>query len=264
MKKLLEVQEIPLSLVALITNLALNKKISEIIAGISGGGQGIGIKLLFKKAMRTGNNLVWKLLRNMSRSENTDLKALYIPYVDECIKLMLESSSSKNISTAVLVEIMGILNEFENLDFLNDDIKYKLTDFIDSKLNMTDKPDADDDILLEALRMLNLINRDKEFAVKARFLKKIIMLIKIKQNDDEIVLAGLFVIYQYIVAGSPCDIKLLADLNQDQNLKIRELADICLEEISSRSSNSEFSDKIKLDRFSLWNSAWISRIETSN
>jgi hypothetical protein len=89
-------ERLPFDLMALVCNLASNARNAEVICGeASEDTQPIGLKLLIKRAFKTKDPLLWKLLRILiSHDANPSIRLAFLPYMDDLGKLLVRMQST--------------------------------------------------------------------------------------------------------------------------------------------------------------------------
>jgi len=127
MKMILETKgdRVDVDLIALGINLACNVKCAEYMC------EDQGIKFLMKRALKTHDPLLLKMIRNISMHEGPT-KMLFLDYIDD-IMLLLEKSLKE---PDLLVELLGILSNFtiEEFDWAKLTDTYHLLELIASQL----------------------------------------------------------------------------------------------------------------------------------
>jgi len=127
MKMILETKgdRVDVDLIALGINLACNIKCAECMC------EDQGIKFLMKRALKTHDPLLLKMIRNISMHEGPT-KMLFLDYIDD-IMLLLEKSLK---TPDLLVELLGILSNLtiEEFDWAKLTDTYHLLELIASQL----------------------------------------------------------------------------------------------------------------------------------
>jgi hypothetical protein len=127
MKMILETKgdRIDVDLIALGINLACNQKCAEYMC------EDQGIKFLMKRAIKTRDPLLLKMIRNISIHDGPT-KMLFLDYIDD-IMLLLEKSVK---NPEILVELLGILSNLtiEEFDWAKLTDTYHLLELIASQL----------------------------------------------------------------------------------------------------------------------------------
>jgi len=127
MKMILETKgdRIDVDLIALGINLACNQKCAEYMC------EDQGIKFLMKRAIKTRDPLLLKMIRNISIHDGPT-KMLFLDYIDD-IMLLLENSVK---NPEILVELLGILSNLtiEEFDWAKLTDTYHLLELIASQL----------------------------------------------------------------------------------------------------------------------------------
>lgn len=125
-------------LIALAVNLTQNLRNAEILC------QDGYLQMLMERALRIQDDLLFKILRNVSQVDNMQIKLMFKPYSENLVKMLQEGHVHAN----VLVEVLGILGNLNIPDFGFERLveKYELIHFLAEAL----QPEVvEDDILLE-------------------------------------------------------------------------------------------------------------------
>ncbi|XP_078603734.1 kinesin-associated protein 3-like isoform X3 [Branchiostoma floridae x Branchiostoma japonicum] len=260
MKMVLECpdKQVDLELVALCINLAINKRNAQLVC------EGSGLKLLMKRAFKTKDPLLMKMIRNISQHDGPT-KNMFVEYVADL------ANSIKNCEDDdFVIECLGILGNLTIPD-LNYELllqEYDLVSFIKDKL----KPgNAEDDVVLETVILVGTVSTDEDCAAmlsKAGVIQQLIDLLNAKQEDDEVVLQIVYVFYQMIFHEATREVIIkdtqasayLIDLMHDKNAEIRKVCDNTLDIIAE--NDEEWGKKIKLEKFRWHNSQWLEMVES--
>jgi hypothetical protein len=190
MKLILECPEekVDLELIALGINLAANKRNSELMCDKGGH------RLLMRRALKTKDSLLLKMLRVVSQHEGAT-KSLFVPYVSDLAGIVRTAADEE-----LVVECLGILGNLSlpELDFESLVTEFELIPFINEKLM---PGAAEDDLILEVVVLVGTIARDEGCATllaKSGIIQNLILLLNSKQEDDEVVLQIVYVFYQMI------------------------------------------------------------------
>ena len=116
---------LPVELMAFVCNLSTDTHNAEIICGEKGeNAVGIGLKLLMRRALKTLDPLVWKLLRILctgTTAEKTDMKMAFLPFTEDMAKVLVKKNNDTSSATpegkALIVEILGIFAQMTIPDF---------------------------------------------------------------------------------------------------------------------------------------------------
>ncbi|KAJ3266811.1 Kinesin-associated protein 3 [Chytriomyces hyalinus] len=283
MKMILEYrgERVNTELMAVAINLATSKRNVDVIVDDN------GLKFLVKRALKTRDILILKMLRNISMHEG-ETKFMFLDYIDEFMNMLLKSSDVPE----VFVEVIGIIANLTipDFDFAKLAKTYSLVELVQKKLadavefarrvaaatleRARDDADEsedglapDDDITLEAIILLGTMAHDENIAPmvsKTNAIPLLMELMIIKEEDDEIVLQIIYCIYNFLLYDSTRQILIsktkvvsyLIDLLYDRNIQIRRMCDVCLDIISE--INEDWIKKIKQQKFQWHNSEYLS------
>ncbi|KAJ8324391.1 hypothetical protein QVD99_002423 [Batrachochytrium dendrobatidis] len=250
-----------------------------------------GIKFLIKKAVKSNDPLLFKMLRNISQHPDENTKMMFLDYIDDLMRLMLKSMSNPD----VLIEILGIIGNLTiaEFDFKKLAVAYDLLQFIknifqtsiantqmDSKsfgISETNRKNSDltkidgvcknDDLLLQVIILLSTMSLDENISPMVATTNIIPLLIEImiaKEEDDEIILQVCYCIYQFLLHDSTRTILIgksdvvgyLIELLYDRNIEIRKVCDASLSIIGE--IDEDWNRKLRQQKFAWHNSEWIS------
>ncbi|KAJ3016484.1 UNVERIFIED_CONTAM: Kinesin-associated protein 3 [Siphonaria sp. JEL0065] len=290
MKMILEYrgERVNTELMAVAINIATSKRIAEVILDEN------GLKFLVKRALKTKDVLILKMLRNISLHDG-DIKFMFLDYIDELMILLLKNSGNPSI----FVEVLGIVANLNipDFDFAKLAQAYALVDLVQKRLTsavlavsekreekkkkkrgLEDDEDGmvlgageglmeNDDITLEAIILLGTMAHDENIApmvAKTDTIPLLMDLMIIKEEDDEMILQIIYCIYHFLLYESTRNILInktqvvsyLIDLLYDRNLQIRKMCDTCLDIISE--INEDWIKKIKTQKFQWHNSEYLS------
>ncbi|KAI9207591.1 kinesin-associated protein-domain-containing protein [Polychytrium aggregatum] len=272
-------------LIALAINLASNSVNVAVICADN------GLKFLMKRALKTRDNLLFKMLRNIAAHEGP-AKLLFLDYIDDLMQTLFKTIGQPEIT----VEILGILNSLTipDFDFAKLCEAFDLLNFVGKKLaqacevverdsrlpfesgvaesqQMNPKSGVreDDDITLEMLVLLGTMANDENIApmvAKTTIIPVLMDLMIAKEEDDEIISQIIYVVYQFLLHESTRTIlttktqvvSYLIDLLYDRNIEIRRMCDVCLDIISE--IDDEWVVRIRHQKFHWHNSEWINLI----
>lgn len=166
-------------LIALTVNLTQNARNAELMC------QDGYFELLVGKALKTHDDLMFKVLRNISQVDSMGLKRMFKPYTERLVMMLQEGDVHAN----VLVEALGILGNLNLPEFGFEALvdKYDLITFLAEAL----QPEVvEDDILLEIVVFLSVLcnARTAGKIVKTPLIPLLMDLITAKKQDDEFVL----------------------------------------------------------------------------
>lgn len=119
--------------------------------------KGPGLKLLMRRAFKTHDSLLLKMIRNISQHQGP-IKKLFLPFLSELGKLIKESEDEE-----VCVEALGILGNLclPEVDFERVVSQLELLPFIVGKLK---DPSIQDDLLLEVINVCGTFSLDEKCA----------------------------------------------------------------------------------------------------
>ncbi|KAJ3276056.1 Kinesin-associated protein 3 [Terramyces sp. JEL0728] len=155
-------------IMALGINIATVHEYSQIIVGEN------GLKFLLKRALKTRDPLLFKMLRNVSEHGDLSIKMRFLDAIDEMMELLLNSSDNPDL----LVEILGILGNLTIPDFDWGKLaaSYNLLDFLAAVItktlrgtgekseNISQGVEENDDILLQCIIALGTMANDENIA----------------------------------------------------------------------------------------------------
>ncbi|KAG5445763.1 Kinesin-associated protein 3, partial [Clonorchis sinensis] len=132
--------------------------------------------------------------------------------------------------------------------------------------------DTDDDVLLEVIKLTGTICQDPAAAEKlshAEIVEKLINILKLKQEDDEIVCQIVHVFYYLVFHKRTIEMTVkstqvpayLIDLMHDKNAEIRRVCDLALDIIAEYDRN--WGTRIQAERFRWHNSQWLDMIDSA-
>ncbi|KAI8916105.1 kinesin-associated protein-domain-containing protein [Gorgonomyces haynaldii] len=222
--------------------------------------QDSGLRFLMKRALKTKDPLLLKMLRNISQHpEQQD-------FIDDMMSLILASTNNQE----VLVELLGILGnlvipefDFAKLVETYDFLSYLYSLLMpssrkqDTRLN-TQGVAEDDDVLLEVVILIGTMALDENIPPKIAQTQ----ILPSKEEDDEMILQLCYCMHQYLLHDVTCRlligktlVNLLIDLLYDRNMEIRKVCDAALGEI-----DEDWERKLRIQKFAWHNSEWIGMI----
>ncbi|KOC61782.1 Kinesin-associated protein 3 [Habropoda laboriosa] len=248
-----------LELIALGINLAINSKNAQLMV------ENNRLQGLIKKAFRTQNPLIMKMIRNISQHDST--KENFVEFVGD-FGMALKQSDSQDF----VLEVIGVLGNLE-LPVLDYSQILHICDLIPWIRNNLVPGKAPDDLVLEIVIFLGTAAYDEDCArllCKADILLSLIELLRAKQEDDEMVLQIIYVFYQISKHDSTRDYLIretgneapgyLIDLMHDKNPAIRKICDACLDVIATCDKN--WAARIKVEKFRSHNQQWLEMVES--
>ncbi|KAJ3062383.1 hypothetical protein HDU98_001744, partial [Podochytrium sp. JEL0797] len=195
-----------------------------------------GLKFLMRRALKTKDVLILKMLRNISMHEG-DIRFMFLDYIDELMILLL-----KNVAfPEIFVEVLGIVGNLNipDFDFAKLAQAYSLVDLVQKRLasavaavsgkkstkkskrglESEDGEEEDDervavageglmdsdDVTLEAIILLGTMAHDENIApmvAKTETLPLLMSLMIIKEEDDEMILQIIYCIYHFLLYES--------------------------------------------------------------
>ncbi|KAJ3038924.1 Kinesin-associated protein 3, partial [Rhizophlyctis rosea] len=267
-------------LMALAINVAAHPRNAEIMCEDS------GLKFLVKRAVKTRDGLLFKVLRNLSMGEG-NVKMGFLDHIDPLMHLLLKPTTPPDLQ----VEILGILSNLTipNFDWAKLANAFNLFDFIIIKLKeaiaavggalgggggVGGRPEGsgimeDDDLVLEVVVLVGTMAGDEGLAkevLRCGVVEVLMDLMIAKEEDDEIILQIIYCIYQfllqeltrvYLITKTQV-VSYLIDLLYDRNVEIRKMCDVCLDIIAE--IDEDWVKSIRLQKFQWHNSEWLALI----
>ncbi|XP_035990803.1 kinesin-associated protein 3 isoform X2 [Fundulus heteroclitus] len=251
-------EEIEAELLSICINLAANKRNAQLMC------EGNGLKMLMKRALKTKDCLLMKMIRNISQHEGPT-KPLFIDYVGD-----LAAEIRTEEEEEWVLECLGTLANLTipDLDWELVLKEYNLVPFLKDKL----KPgSAEDDLILEVVIMIGTVSIDDACAVmlaKSGIIPALIELLNARQEDDEFVCQIVYVFYQMVFHQATRDVIIkdtqapayLIDLMHDKNTEIRKVCDNTLDIIAEY--DEEWGRKIQSEKFRFHNNQWLEMVES--
>jgi hypothetical protein len=244
-------------LVAVAINLCTNSRNAEIIS------DGKQLDILIKRALQNQDDLIMKLIRNISGACKSSL-----------IQETLYKYTPKFISAAVsvqemdfVVEILGTLVNIDSEELWSKALpNTQLLEFIQKNI----VPGyAEDDIILECIMLISTIvcsDKCAKLIGGTTIIKQLNSLLEEKQEDDEMVMQIMFSFYKLLLSKSTREnilhetkvVNYLMELLQDQNPRIKKMADEILALVQE--IDEEWKEEIKLKRFQIHNQEWLEQV----
>lgn len=248
--------KVDLDLIGLCVNLALNKRNAQLMI------ENNRLHTLMSRAFKYQDSLLMKMLRNISQHES--LRSHFVDFVGDLAQVLTVCDNQRFV-----IECLGILGNLSlpDLDYSAIIENFSLIPWIRKVLvpgNFTD------DLVLDTVVFLGTCVCDEACAMllcKADIVLSLIELLKAKQEDDEMVLQIIFVFQQilrnestrgYMIKDTEAPAYLI-DLMHDKNPEIRKVCDFCLDIIAA--CDSEWSIRIKLEKFRNHNAQWLEMVE---
>ncbi|XP_075339809.1 kinesin-associated protein 3-like isoform X2 [Odontesthes bonariensis] len=251
-------EEIEAELISLFINLAANKRNAHLMC------EGNGLKMLMKRALKTKDGLLMKMIRNISQHDGTT-KPLFIDYVGD-----LAAEIRAEEEEEWVLECLGTLANLTipDLDWELVLKEYNLVPYLKDRL----KPgSAEDDLILEVVIMIGTVSMDDACAAmlaKSGIIPALIELLNAQQEDDEFVCQIVYVFYQMVFHQATRDVIIkdtqapayLIDLMHDKNAEIRKVCDNTLDIIAEY--DEEWGRKIQSEKFRFHNNQWLEMVES--
>ncbi|RKO93016.1 kinesin-associated protein-domain-containing protein, partial [Blyttiomyces helicus] len=293
MKMILEFkgERVSTELMALAINIAANQRNAEVIC------QDGGLKFLVKRAIKTRDSLLLKMVRNLAQHEGPT-KMNFLDHIDDFMHVLQKSTSNPEL----LVELLGILSSLNipDFDFVKLAEGYNLLEFISRRIADAAAGSAsvrapvvgvggqitsvatgtsemaregviaeDDDVTLEVVMLLGTMANDENLSpivARTGILMGLMDLMIAKEEDDEIILQIIYCIYQFLLHDATRTVLItktqvvsyLIDLLYDRNVEIRKMCDVCLDIIAE--IDDEWVKKIRQQKFQWHNSEWLQLI----
>lgn len=251
-------EDIEAELISLCINLAANKRNAQLMC------EGNGLKMLMKRALKTKDCLLMKMIRNISQ-HNGPTKPLFIDYVGD-----LAAEIRAQEKEEWVLECLGTLANLTipDLDWELVLKEYNLVPYLKDRL----KPgSAEDDLILEVVIMIGTVSTDDACAAmlaKSGIIPALIDLLNAQQEDDEFVCQIVYVFYQMVFHQATRDVIIkdtqapayLIDLMHDKNAEIRKVCDNTLDIIAEY--DEEWGRKIQSEKFRFYNNQWLEMVES--
>lgn len=133
-----------------------------------------GLKFLLKRALKTRDPLLFKMLRNMCEHDDLSIKMRFLDGIDEMMVLLLNSADNPDL----MVEILGVLGNlnipdfdwgklaasYNLLDYLAAIITKSLRGTVETSESIGQGVEENDDILLQAIIVLGTMANDENIA----------------------------------------------------------------------------------------------------
>lgn len=246
-RRILECREssVPVSYMALAINLSMSDEIKAVFD------QGLGF--LIKRALKTNDVLLWKLVRNSISDPSKLLE--YIDAMMDTFQIAIPN---------IQVEILGILNQLaiSRLDFCK--LAAPLLSTFNHVLSQSDIVESDD-LALETIIFLGVACLDSQFPAWIQNSRLIPLLCKLITNkqDEEMILQGLYFhvkVLMYLPATAE-QVQLFLDFSHHENKLIRQQSELGLDKILE---TPDFESKIINARFAWHNAEWLGLVTQAN
>ncbi|XP_060518979.1 kinesin-associated protein 3 isoform X2 [Cylas formicarius] len=209
------------------------------------------------------DGLIMKMLRNISDCVCT--AASFIEFVGDIAKAVVESKDPDFVR-----ECIGILGNLHlpDLDWAEIFKHFDMTSWIKDMLSTNS---TDPELILHVIIFLGTTSADEGCAkliCESGIVNVLIDLLKVHQEDDEIVLQIVYVFH--VILWHECNIEHLSektdapayliDLLQDNNKAIRKICNMCLNTISEH--NKVWADRIRIEKFRQHNAQWLQMVDS--
>ncbi|KAJ1556217.1 Kinesin-associated protein 3, partial [Nowakowskiella sp. JEL0078] len=120
-------ERVNVELMSLSINIAAHPKNAEILC------ENQGLKFLMKRAIKTRDPLILKMIRNIALLDKPQIKMMFLDFIDDLMRLLFKFHSNPDIS----VEVIGILSTLTipDFDFTKLAAAYNLLEFISKKIS---------------------------------------------------------------------------------------------------------------------------------
>ncbi|EFJ41855.1 hypothetical protein VOLCADRAFT_77409 [Volvox carteri f. nagariensis] len=242
-------------LIALAVNLTQNPRNAETLC------EGDRFDKMIRRAFQTCDELMFKVLRNLSQQDGLAIKRRFGPYVEQLVTLL----RAPDITAELFVEVLGCLANLyiPEFDFLGLVRKHDLLTFLATYA----QPGAvDDDILLEVVMFVGVLCNEgtAPLICQSGLVATLFTLMGDKKEDDEFVLQIAFTFHKFLLHDETRTMLLsntqqvvfyLVDLLQDKNKEVRRVADQCLDIIMD--TDEEWAVRIRNLKFESFNQEWL-------
>lgn len=244
-------------LAGLAINLCTNPRNAEIIS------DGKQLDILIKRALQNQDDLIMKLIRNVSKACKSSLvQETLQKYCGKFIQAVLSIQEMDFV-----VEILGVLVNIESAElWLKVLSGTPLLDFLQKNI----VPGyAEDDVILECIMLIGTVTCSEKCAKIVSgtlIVKQLNTLLEEKQEDDEMVMQIMFAFNKLLLSKSTREniiretkvVNYLMELLQDQNPRIKKMADDILALVQE--FDEEWKEEIKLKRFQIHNQDWLEQV----
>ncbi|KXZ50592.1 hypothetical protein GPECTOR_16g767 [Gonium pectorale] len=242
-------------LIALAVNLTQNPRNAETLC------EGDRFDKMIRRAFQTCDELMFKVLRNLSQQDGLPIKRRFGPYVEQLVTLL----RAPDITAELFVEVLGCLANLyiPEFDFLGLVRKHDLLTFLATYA----QPGAvDDDILLEVVMFVGVLCNEGTAPLisQSGLVATLFTLMGDKKEDDEFVLQIAFTFHKFLLhdetrttllSNTQQVVFYLVDLLQDKNKEVRRVADQCLDIIMD--TDEEWAVRIRNLKFESFNQEWL-------
>jgi len=239
-------------LIALAVNLTQNTRNAELLC------ENQGLDKLIRKALQTFDDLLFKVIRNISQNSNS-VKRRFVPYVPELVELL-----KADVTSNVLVEVLGTLGNLSipEVDFEALVTEHGLIEFLAAAI----RPDVvEDDILLEVVVFLGTLCTAKTapLITQTALVPALLELITERKHDDEFVLQIAFTFQKLLMFPETRNVLInqtdavsyLVDLLFDPNKEVRRTAGKAIDTVMD--FDEEWAVRIRDLKFQRYNAQWL-------
>ncbi|KAL3149688.1 Adenylyl-sulfate kinase (APS kinase) [Trebouxia sp. C0009 RCD-2024] len=241
-------------LIALAVNLTQNSRIAEALCG------GERLAMLLERAFLTRDELLFKVLRNLSQQAEAATKAGFLPYLDQ-LALLLQGP---DVDSDLFVEVLGIL---VNLDMPSCDWASLIAkhDLLNLLAGYAQPGVTEDDILLELVMFMGVVCDEATAPqlVQTGLVSMMYELMETKKEDAEFVLQITHSLLSLLECQATRAVLLdssqvafyLIDLLQDSNAEVVKAADQALTVVSE--TDESWAAKLRALKFEAHNQVWL-------
>ncbi|QDZ23509.1 kinesin-associated protein [Chloropicon primus] len=240
-------------LIALAVNLSQNQRNAEVLAQCG------RLNEFVRHTLASEDELLMKIVRNISQQEDMDLKLLFKPFISEFVTMVQEPQLTADFALELLGTLGNmVLSEFDYEDLIKE---RGLIEFLSQHLVPVE---TEDDMLLETVIFIGTICTEKTSGtiLSSGIAMKLLNLLEDKK-DEEIVLQTAFALHKLLLFPQTRDellnktqvLTYLVDLLNDKSAEVRQTADKALDYIMDVSE--EHAPKIRAMKFETFNQEWI-------
>jgi len=243
-------------LIALAVNLTQNKRNAELLC------ENQGLEKMINKALSTHDDLLFKVIRNISQS-SVQIKRKFLPFLQDLLGLL-----KADVTSNVLVEVLGVLGNMTiaEVDFETLVQEHGLIDFLAAAI----RPDVvEDDILLEVVVFLGTLctARTAPLIVATPLIEALLELIMERKHDDEFVLQITFTFQKLMLFEETRNVLVdqtdamsyLVDLLFDANKEVRRTASKAVDTVMD--FNEDWAIRVRELKFRRYNAQWLETLQ---
>ena len=241
-------------LIALAVNLSQNHRNAEVLAQCG------RLEALVNHALETEDELLMKIVRNISQQEDQDIKALFRPFLAKFAATVQEPQLTADFALELLGTLGNIaLPEFEYEEILGE---RGLIEFLSEHLVPVE---TEDDMLLEAVIFIGTVCTEKtaQEILRSGIASRLLNLLEEKKDDEEIVLQTAFALHKLLLCEAAREelltktqvLPYLVDLLNNKNAEAKLTADKALDYVMDVSE--QHAPKIRSMKFETFNQEWI-------